>query len=121
VANRSCPHWICGPLGVYTVLLLVSDGLMVFATGMLIPPAAPPAAPAAPPVGTPPVGTPPVGVPPVGVPAAAPPGPAVPEVGHAVKDAAAFGVLPEPEEHAAAVIAMAPAIATRAPVLDLVT
>jgi hypothetical protein len=79
---------------------------MVFATGMLIPLGAPPAAPA---------------VPPVGVPPAAPPGAAVPEAGHAVKDAAAFGVLPEPEEHAAAVIAMTPAIATRAPVLDLVT
>jgi hypothetical protein len=89
---------------------------MVFATGMLIPLGAPPAAPAVPPVGVPPVGVPPVGVPP-----AAPPGAAVPEAGHAVKDAAAFGVLPEPEEHAAAVIAMTPAIATRAPVLDLVT
>jgi hypothetical protein len=121
VANWSCPHWICGPLGVYTMLLLVSEGLMVLATGMLIPPPAPPAAPAVPPVGTPPVGTPPVGTPLVGVPPAAPPGAAAPEVGHAVKDAVAFAVLAEPEEHAAAVIAMVPAIATRAPVLDLVT
>jgi hypothetical protein len=83
---------------------------MVFATGMLIPPAAPPAPPAAPPVGAPP---------------AAPPGAAVPEDGHAVEDAvevaAAFVVLAEPEEHAAAVIAITPAIATKAPVLDLVT
>jgi hypothetical protein len=84
---------------------------MVFATGMLIPPPAPPGAPAVPPVGTPPVGAPP----------AAPLGPAVPEAGHAVKVAAAFGVLPEPEEHAAALTAMTPAIATTTPVLDLVT
>jgi hypothetical protein len=84
---------------------------MVFATGMLIPPAAPPAAPA---------------VPPVGAPAPAPPGAALPELGHAVS-AALFGapdalaVLAAFDEHAAAVIATAPAIATKAPTLDLAT
>jgi hypothetical protein len=77
---------------------------MVFATGMLTPPAAPPAA----------------GAPPAAPPAAA----GAEEDGHAVSDVAAFAVLvfvlAEPEEHAAAVNANAPAIATSAPVLDLV-
>jgi hypothetical protein len=97
------------------MLLLVSDALMVFATGTVIPAAAPPA----------PAGMPPVGAPPVAP--AAPAGALVPELGQALRDAAVFGVLAEledesePEEHAAAVIAIIAAIATSAPVLDLVT
>jgi hypothetical protein len=81
---------------------------MVFATGMLTPPA-----PAAPPAGAPP---------PVAPEAVCPGEVVADEDGHAVRDAPAFGVLvlAEPEEHAAAVIASAPVIATKTPVLDLV-